>query len=138
MNGITISQVREKVKWFSNRYSVNFSESGIYSLFPQEGEYGWPAPWGNGSSPGVYILLNSNEEVIYIGEAVTIGKRLVDYFRYDENNNNDCMIKDVSKKDSKYVVSFALTKEEQYMRYSLEQFLIGELNPPLNKHGRTY
>ena len=136
MNGITISQVREKVKWFSNRYSVNFSESGIYSLFPQEGEYGWPDPWCNGPSPGVYILLNSNEEVIYIGEAVTIGKRLGDYFRYDENNN--CMIKDVSKKDSKYVVSFALTKEEQYMRYSLEQFLIGELNPPLNKHGRTY
>ena len=109
MNGITISQVREKVKWFSNRYSVNFSESGIYSLFPQEGEYGWPDPWRNGSSPGVYILLNSNEEVIYIGEAVTIGKRFGDYFRYDENNNNDCMIKDVSKKDSKYVVSFALT-----------------------------
>jgi excinuclease UvrABC nuclease subunit len=54
-------------------------------------------------------LLNSNEEVIYIGEAVTIGKRFGDYFRYDENNNNDCMIKDVSKKDSKYVVSFALT-----------------------------
>lgn len=38
MNGITISQVRERVKWFSNRYSVNFSESGIYSLFPQEGD----------------------------------------------------------------------------------------------------
>ena len=43
------------------------------------------------------------------------------------------MIKDVSKQDSKYVVSFALTKEEQYMRYSLEQFLIGELNPPLTQ-----
>ena len=86
MNGITISQVRERVKWFSNRYSVNFSESGIYSLFPQEGEYGWPALWCNGPSPGVYILLNSNEEVIYIGEAVTIGKRLGDYFCYDENN----------------------------------------------------
>ena len=66
MNGITISQVKEKVKWFSHRYSVNFSESGIYSLFPQEGEYGWPALWCNGPSPGVYILLNSNEEVIYI------------------------------------------------------------------------
>ena len=48
------------------------------------------------------------------------------------------MIKDVSKKDSKDVVSFALKKEEQYMRYSLEQFLIVELNPPLNKHGITY
>ena len=90
MNGITISQVREREKWFSNRYSVNFSESGIYSLFPQEGEYGWPDPWCNGPSPGVYILLNSNEEVIYIGEAVTIGKRLGDYFRYDENNNMYC------------------------------------------------
>ncbi|OYP56262.1 hypothetical protein CIK99_09720 [Prevotella sp. P5-92] len=136
MNGITISQVKEKIEWFSNKYSVKFIESGIYSLFPQEGEYGWPAPWHNGSSPGVYILLNSNKEVIYIGEAVTIGKRLGDYFCYDENNN--CMIREVSKKDSKFVVSFALEEEEHYMRFSLEQYLIGELNPPLNKYGRTH
>lgn len=135
MNGITISQVKEKVNWFSTRYSISFVESDIYSLFPQEGEQGWPDSWHNGSLPGVYMLLDCNKKVIYIGEAVKIGGRLSSYFCYDDNSN--CKIKDDSKKDTKYVISFAVLEKEQYMRWSLEQYLIGELNPPLNTNGRT-
>jgi len=50
----------------------------------------WPGPWPGAGQPGVYILLDSEGGVLYVGKAscnVRLGDRLGHYFKYGEDRS---------------------------------------------------
>lgn len=130
-----VDDLKNKIQWYSNRFRVNFVLGENYSLFPQNGEYGWPKPWKNPDSAGIYALLDSDKNVVYIGTTSKLGKRLNHYFGYGENGK--CVLKDKRVSDIFYVITYLSQPDEPYTCLSLEGFLIAELNPKFNKNGRT-
>src|SRR5437867_1386342 len=46
----------------------------------------WPNTWPDNENPGVYILLNKHEDILYIGKSsVCIGSRLNAHFHFGPN-----------------------------------------------------
>ena len=83
--------LQNAIKWYEDRFCVRFTPTVIYALYPKE-EYGWPQPWPNPDSAGIYIFLDSNKTIVYIGTASQMGARLDHYFGYGENGK--CILKD--------------------------------------------
>ena len=126
--------LQNAIKWYEDRFCVRFTPTVIYALYPKE-EYGWPQPWPNPDSAGIYIFLDSNKTIVYIGKASQMGARLSHYFGYGENAK--CILKDKRIDDISYVQCYSCSQEEPYACLSLEEYLISEMNPKYNKIGRT-
>ena len=126
--------LQNAIKWYEDRFCVRFTPTVIYALYPKE-EYGWPQPWPNPDSAGIYIFLDSNKTIVYIGKASQMGARLSHYFGYGENAK--CILKDKRVDDISYVQCYSCSQEEPYACLSLEEYLISEMNPKYNKIGRT-
>ena len=126
--------LQNAIKWYEDRFCVRFTPTVIYALYPKE-EYGWPQPWPNPDSAGIYIFLDSNKTIVYIGKASQMGARLSHYFGYGENAK--CILKDKRIDDISYVQCYSCSPEEPYACLSLEEYLISEMNPKYNKIGRT-
>ena len=127
--------LQNAIKWYEDRFCVRFTPTVIYALYPKEEEYGWPQPWPNPDSAGIYIFLDSNKTILYIGKASQMGARLSHYFGYGENAK--CILKDKRIDDISYVQCYSCSPEEPYACLSLEEYLISEMNPKYNKIGRT-
>ena len=127
--------LQNAIKWYEDRFCVRFTPTVIYALYPKEEEYGWPQPWPNPDSAGIYIFLDSNKTIVYIGKASQMGSRLSHYFGYGENAK--CILKDKRIDDISYVQCYSCSPEEPYACLSLEEYLISEMNPKYNKIGRT-
>ena len=127
--------LQNAIKWYEDRFCVRFTPTVIYALYPKEEEYGWPQPWPNPDSAGIYIFLDSNKTIVYIGKASQMGARLSHYFGYGENAK--CILKDKRIDDISYVQCYSCSQEEPYACLSLEEYLISEMNPKYNKIGRT-
>ena len=127
--------LQNAIKWYEDRFCVRFTPAVIYSLYPREGEYGWPQPWPILDSAGIYAFLDSNKTIVYIGKASQMGARLSHYFGYGENAK--CILKDKRIDDISYVQCYSCSPEEPYACLSLEEYLISEMNPKYNKIGRT-
>ena len=127
--------LQNAIKWYEDRFCVRFTPTVIYALYPKEEEYGWPQPWPNPDSAGIYIFLDSNKTIVYIGKASQMGARLSHYFGYGENAK--CILKDKRIDDISYVQCYSCSPEEPYACLSLEEYLISEMNPKYNKIGRT-
>ena len=126
--------LQNAIKWYEDRFCVRFTPTVIYALYPKE-EYGWPQPWPNPDSAGIYAFLDSNKTIVYIGKASQMGARLSHYFGYGENAK--CILKDKRIDDISYVQCYSCSQEEPYACLSLEEYLISEMNPKYNKIGRT-
>ena len=126
--------LQNAIKWYEDRFCVRFTPTVIYALYPKE-EYGWPQPWPNPDSAGIYIFLDSNKTIVYIGKASQMGARLSHYFGYGENAK--CILKDKRIDDISYAQCYSCSPEEPYACLSLEEYLISEMNPKYNKIGRT-
>ena len=126
--------LQNAIKWYEDRFCVRFTPTVIYALYPKE-EYGWPQPWPNPDSAGIYAFLDSNKTIVYIGKASQMGARLSHYFGYGENAK--CILKDKRIDDISYVQCYSCSPEEPYACLSLEEYLISEMNPKYNKIGRT-
>ena len=127
--------LQNAIKWYEDKFCVRFTPTVIYALYPKEEEYGWPQPWPNPDSAGIYIFLDSNKTIVYIGKASQMGARLSHYFGYGENAK--CILKDKRIDDISYVQCYSCSPEEPYACLSLEEYLISEMNPKYNKIGRT-
>lgn len=127
--------LQNAIKWYEDRFCVRFTPAVIYSLYPREGEYGWPQPWPIPDFAGIYAFLDSNKTIVYIGKARQMGARLSHYFGYGENAK--CILKDKRIDDISYVQCYSCSPEEPYACLSLEEYLISEMNPKYNKIGRT-
>ena len=77
---------------YNNCYNTSFTElTERYSLFPKgDNEYGYTKEWPNNNMPGVYFVLDQNEELLYIGQSKSLGKRLYNHF---PPSSNGCTIK---------------------------------------------
>lgn len=87
------------------------------------------------NSPGVYQYFNVNDEIIYIGKAKNLKKRVSSYFnkQHDQNKTN-VLVKNIAS--LKYIV--VNTEEDALL---LENNLIKEYQPRYNvllKDGKTY
>lgn len=86
--------------------------------------------------PGVYQFLNSNEEIIYIGKAKNLRKRVSSYFKTSESTNfkQESMVKKIDQ--IKYILV-----ENESEALLLENNLIKENKPKYNillKDDKTY
>ena len=101
----------------------------------------WPHSWPGSGPPGVYILLNERQEVIYVGKASmgnVLGKRLGAYFQYEPGTPR---CRAVHRWDSvggepRFVVTVPVRGDMSFEAAALEEFLIGRLDPPGNTLGR--
>ena len=85
--------------------------------------------------PGVYQYYNANEEIIYVGKAKNLKKRVTSYFnKIHEQGKTNVLVKNISS--LKYIV--VETEEDALL---LENNLIKEYQPRYNvllKDGKTY
>lgn len=115
--------------------------SGLYSLRPTEypganDSLCWPAPWPNADRPGIYLMFDSESQLLYIGKAAALGHRVGTYFRYASDGSKSCAVFHTSwSKQPYFIVTVALT--EKFEPPSLEEYLIRIFNPPDNKTWTT-
>lgn len=126
---------------FRNPNLKDFDESPIYDLFPDDSInisfLKWPDEYFHNGRFGVYLILDDNYDVIYIGKANNIGKRLGSYFMYKSKTDRSCSIRHESwKKKPKYIYSIAVENETWFECLSLEEYLIWRIQPIDNKRSK--
>jgi hypothetical protein len=83
----------------------------------------WPKSWPSGKLPGVYIFLDSNEDLLYIGKASS-GRSLKTRLRaYFKNNDGVCLRKGKAK-DTCYVGFLPLPLEHGFEAPAIEEYMI--------------
>jgi excinuclease UvrABC nuclease subunit len=65
--------------------NLSFSEDDLLDLCPEkenqiETKLDWRSDWPNASSHGVYLIYDEDLELIYVGTATNLGRRLYTYF----------------------------------------------------------
>lgn len=85
----------------------------------------WPAEYPNAKRPGIYVVMDSERHVLYIGKASwgsTIGSRLGSYFcgRYDEG----AKVRHQWTRRPRYIATAAVSPDHPFEAASLEEFLI--------------
>lgn len=121
---------------YNNRYHTTFVLGEKYRLFPQEeGEYGFKEnTWPCNGRAGVYLILDDNDEVIYIGQSKSFGYRFYQYFKDD---NGTCVVKSPYwSKKPEAIVAIPAPDCAQYERLSLEEYLISNMKPVDNIMGK--
>lgn len=116
------------------------SVSGVYSLWP--GEYpvddpslAWPHAYPQADRPGVYLVLDANKNLLYIGKSAGLARRISSYFRYARDGSKACeVVHPQWSRRPVFLVTVALG--EKFEPPSLEEFLIGTFDPPDNKTWR--
>jgi len=114
-----------------------------YALFPDTpnptdiGLAGkWPDVWPDVDSPGVYLFLNANLDILYVGKTSlrqTFGARLYDWFKYEKGTRGCKVIGEWSHKPA-YVATIPV--KAPFEAPSLEEYLFEELHPSDNLVGR--
>jgi len=95
----------------------------------------WPKTWPDNERPGVYVLLNEREEILYIGKSgVCIGSRLNAHFHYGPNR--ECVPYSAELSSVRFIWTIGFPKDKWFLSTALEEYLIAELDPDLNKIGR--
>lgn len=110
--------------------------SECWRLFPDQAgvcdfrDRQWP---GNGHA-GVYLVMTSDGEVIYVGQTLSFGYRFSQYFK-DENGN--CVVRSSSwSVTPASLVVIEVDDDKKYERLSLEEYLIERLMPIDNIRGK--
>lgn len=125
----TIHRVKDDLGTFKNKIIDHLnSEKFIVSqewLITPENKTSFP----NSSKPGVYIFTDENDNILYVGKASSgLGQRLGNGYidRY-------CNIKDSKISGAKKLFTIAVSEKFSFLAPAIEEFLIKELNPPINK-----
>lgn len=123
-----------KISLYEKRYRHpeldRFKISGLYDLFPEkETKYkvdnSWPDTWINSEKAGVYMFLDENLEIAYIGKTKIFGYRFSNYFMYDEKRK--CKLKNTWKTFPRYVITIAVPDESKFECSALEEYLLSEI-----------
>ena len=114
--------------------------SSTYHLFPHETGAGatdaaWPAKFAHSDNQGVYIILDKDQQVLYVGKASldnAIGLRLGSYFR----GRDVCEVVHTGWTTApRFVVTVPMPIDSGFEAPGLEEYLIRELQPPSNTIG---
>lgn len=119
--------------------------SGVYDLYPTSArgtvacEYVWPDTWPNSERAGVYAFFDEGADLMYVGKCSMnsfLGARLGAYFGYGDERQ--CILKGGPwGRNPRFVMTVGVPDTMTWEAPALEEFLIQQLNPPLNRHGRT-
>ncbi len=126
---------------FSPKVREMFHLSEFYDLFPEKAEKKscstkWPAPYPFKDYYGVYLIIDDNLDVIYIGESNSIGRRLSDYFGYADDGS--CKVKSSYwSSKPRYVVVIAVDDNIWGQRLALEEYLIYYSQPSDNTRSKN-
>jgi hypothetical protein len=113
--------------------------SGIYVLYPGPGVVppqpvtgNWPDQWPHHDRCGVYVLIDANCEIVYVGKASpgTIGTRLCTYF-HTEKDGSCRIVHDQPggwRKRPAYLMVIAVPKVTPLEAMALEKYLIRNLS----------
>ena len=126
----------ELVDEYNKHYHTKFEPLKPYHLFPDESgkcefeNQSWP---GN-ERAGVYLILSKDDEVLYVGESNSLGRRFYSYFR---SVDGKCIIlSDNWSKEPYAIISIPAPDDRRYERLSLEEYLIQNLRPIDNIRGK--
>ncbi len=93
------------------------------SLYWYDIKNDWPRSWPSGNLSGVYVFLDSDENLLYIGKASS-GRRLSTRLRgYFKNNQGVCSIKGKAK-ETCYVGLIPLPLGHGFEAPAIEEYLI--------------
>lgn len=101
----------------------------------------WEDAWGRVVKSGVYLHFNEDDALLYVGKAVSVPARLAAYYAYvDRYRDRSCRVlhEGLAAAGGCGVRAIGLTDKLRFLGPSLEWFLIHQLNPPLNTHGRNW
>lgn len=137
-----LKEAIELIKIYQTQYRNSelkpYDISEKYDLFPDkiinsDNEYCWNAKWPNSERAGVYLILDDQLDVIYIGKADYLGPRLSSYFHYDENRN--CKIINYWNGKPRFILTVAVPDSSKFENASLEAFLISKIKTKNNIQG---
>ena len=87
----------------------------------------WPGTWPSNESPGVYVLLNGDGNIQYIGKSTNcIGSRLNSYFHYGPKK--ECVAYHDSLKEIRQIWTIPVPRAHAFEASAIEEFLIARLN----------
>lgn len=126
----------ESISYYQLRYNTQFEISEIYSLYPEGDEYGFKESWPFLNDGGVYLILDENKNVIYVGKADKFGQRLSGHFR--AGSMGECIIYSQQwwTNQPRYIINVKVPEDRKYENLSLEGYLISMLDPDDNTAGR--
>lgn len=140
-----IEKVKDYVGTFRKSGMDEFEISEPYNLFPKEAktiptQLQWPDTWPNSGKAGVYAIFSTDGSIVYIGKSSMnsfLGARLSNYFGYAPDKKS-CMIKGGDWSiHPEFIVTIGVPDSMTWEAPALEEYLIQQLNPELNKQGRT-
>jgi hypothetical protein len=105
----------------------------------------WPdfydTAWGRNVAGGVYLHFDEDDNLLYVGKAVSIGARLACYYVHaNYPHDRSCRVIDAQLEAAggSGIRVIPLDGRVQFLTPALEWFLIFHLNPPLNTQGRNW
>lgn len=123
----------EALAEYNTRYNTTFIHSDLWLLFPTSKEqYGFHGQWPHGDYPGVYVIFDKDMNIIYVGVASPLGRRLYDHFR----GGQECVFTENWNIPPYALVTIPVDKNASWERLSLEEFLIQKFNPAENTRGK--
>jgi len=129
-----LEKALEEIKFYENNFRhPNLDKlkiSGYYDLNPEketklEIEKSWPNEWIFCGEAGVYVFLDENLEIAYIGKANHFGERFGGYF--SSSDEKKCNLKHTWKTTPRYVVTVAVPQTSKFENSSLEGFLLSKI-----------
>lgn len=125
----SLTNAQKLIEEYNRLYGTSFTTTDPYRLFPgEDGEYefknkSWPC---NGRA-GVYLIMDENCDIIYVGQTLSFGYRFYQYFK---DKNGTCVVRSQNwSKEPAIIVAVAAPDNKKYERLSLEEFLIERLTP---------
>ena len=138
-----LKSVRAALERYQTRYRnpslPKLELSGLYALFPSandhpacDAERSWPDYWPDVDDPGVYFIFDRALDLLYVGKAAILGRRLSEWFQYNETR--DCRVIGTWSRRPEIVATARVGAA--FEACSLEEFLIAELLPSDNIAGK--
>lgn len=139
-----INKVDEYVKKYRKGSLPPLQISDLYALYPAKtggAGSGWPGKYPYADSPGVYLMFDEDEKLLYIGKASMsnrLGGRISSYFKYDDDGKTCRPVHTQWSNPPHYIVAIAVPDESPFEAPAIEEFLIGEFKDQLpdNKLGK--
>ncbi|MBD5295989.1 MAG: GIY-YIG nuclease family protein [Bacteroides sp.] len=133
----TLKDAQLLIKAYNDEYHTEFEPMQKYDLFPENDEtYGFKQQWPGNGKAGVYLILDKDQQVIYVGQTSSFGSRFYQYFK---PAGDLCIIRSSFWEGApRYIVAIPVpNQDKKYERLSLEEYLIEKLNPIDNTRGKT-
>ena len=108
-----------------------FKNRGLYDLYPervteQKVAESWPAQYTNCGDAGIYLFLNEDLEIVYIGKTKHFGARFGRYFSYIKGTKT-CNLNDKWNTNPRFIVTVPVPQSSKFENLSLEGYLLSKI-----------